>query len=177
MKPVAIWTRRASARSGTESFENTCATCHSPPRALQHQPPATWINEPHELENDPTTGPHARHHYSPTSRCLGSHMGWPDHDAGAPAARRTRLVRHRFWARRGPHAAGAAGRGQELGDTSRCDVFGVPRSDAAKLRLAVLAGWLRAAGVRVDLAYGDRGLKGAMRWWRGIGTSKPARSG
>ena len=33
----------------------------------------------------------------------------------------------------------------------------------AKLRLAVLAGQLRAAGVRVDLAYGDRGLKGAMR--------------
>jgi histidyl-tRNA synthetase len=27
----------------------------------------------------------------------------------------------------------------------------------------VLAGQLRAAGVRVDLAYGDRGLKGAMR--------------
>ena len=27
----------------------------------------------------------------------------------------------------------------------------------------MLAGQLRAAGVRVDLAYGDRGLKGAMR--------------
>jgi histidyl-tRNA synthetase len=42
-------------------------------------------------------------------------------------------------------------------------VFGVPLSEPAKLRLAVLAGQLRARGVRVDLAYGDRGLKGAMR--------------
>jgi histidyl-tRNA synthetase len=47
--------------------------------------------------------------------------------------------------------------------TARCDVFGVGLSEQAKLRLAVLAGQLRAAGVRVDLAYGDRGLKGAMR--------------
>jgi histidyl-tRNA synthetase len=39
----------------------------------------------------------------------------------------------------------------------------VPLSEPGKLRLAVLAGQLRAAGVRVDLAYGDRGLKGAMR--------------
>jgi histidyl-tRNA synthetase len=44
-----------------------------------------------------------------------------------------------------------------------CDVFGVPLSEQAKLRLAVLGGQLRAAGVRVDMAYGDRGLKGAMR--------------
>ena len=42
-------------------------------------------------------------------------------------------------------------------------MFGVPLSEPAKLRLAVLAGQLRASGVRVDLAYGDRGLKGAMR--------------
>jgi histidyl-tRNA synthetase len=53
--------------------------------------------------------------------------------------------------------------GKSVGETSRCDVFGVPLSDAAKLRLAVLGGELRAAGVRVDLAYGNRGLKGAMR--------------
>lgn len=39
----------------------------------------------------------------------------------------------------------------------------MPLSEAAKLRLAVLGGELRAAGVRVDMAYGDRGLKGAMR--------------
>lgn len=42
-------------------------------------------------------------------------------------------------------------------------MFGVGLSEAAKLRLAVIAGQLRAAGARVDQAYGDRGLKGAMR--------------
>ncbi|HEY6858050.1 MAG TPA: histidine--tRNA ligase [Mycobacterium sp.] len=52
---------------------------------------------------------------------------------------------------------------KDVGPTTRCDVFGVPLGEQAKLRLAVLAGQLRAAGVRVDLAYGDRGLKGAMR--------------
>ena len=52
---------------------------------------------------------------------------------------------------------------KDVGATTRCDVFGVPLGEQAKLRLAVLAGQLRAAGVRVDLAYGDRGLKGAMR--------------
>ncbi|MGV0627531.1 histidine--tRNA ligase [Mycolicibacter minnesotensis] len=56
-----------------------------------------------------------------------------------------------------------AAEGKTVGQTSRCEVFGVGLSAAAKLRLAVLAGGLRAAGVRVDLAYGDRGLKGAMR--------------
>jgi histidyl-tRNA synthetase len=53
--------------------------------------------------------------------------------------------------------------GKSVGETTRCDVFGVPLSEPAKLSLAVLAGQLRGAGVRVDLAYGDRGLKGAMR--------------
>jgi histidyl-tRNA synthetase len=53
--------------------------------------------------------------------------------------------------------------GKSVGETARCDVFGVPLSEPAKLELAVIAGWLRAAGVRVDLAYGDRGIKGAMR--------------
>jgi histidyl-tRNA synthetase len=53
--------------------------------------------------------------------------------------------------------------GKTVGQTTRCDVFGVPLGEQAKLRLAVLAGQLRAAGVRVDLAYGDRGIKGAMR--------------
>ncbi len=53
--------------------------------------------------------------------------------------------------------------GKSVGSAARCEVFGVPLSEAAKLRLAVLAAELRAAGVRVDLAYGDRGLKGAMR--------------
>jgi histidyl-tRNA synthetase len=53
--------------------------------------------------------------------------------------------------------------GKDVGQIARCDVFGVPLGEQAKLRLAVLAGQLRAAGVRVDLTYGDRGLKGAMR--------------
>ena len=53
--------------------------------------------------------------------------------------------------------------GKTVGDTTRCEVFGVPLGEAAKLELARLAAALRAAGVRVDLAYGDRGVKGAMR--------------
>ncbi|ORV99569.1 histidine--tRNA ligase [Mycobacterium kyorinense] len=53
--------------------------------------------------------------------------------------------------------------GKSVGVAARCDVFAVPLGEQAKLRLAVVAGQLRAAGVRVDLAYGDRGLKGAMR--------------
>jgi histidyl-tRNA synthetase len=46
---------------------------------------------------------------------------------------------------------------------ARCAVFGVPLGDAAKRRLVVLAAQLRHAGVHVDLAYGGRGLKGAMK--------------
>ncbi|WP_219412627.1 histidine--tRNA ligase [Pseudonocardia nigra] len=46
---------------------------------------------------------------------------------------------------------------------ARCEVFGVPLGDAAKRRLVVLAAQLRRAGVRVDIAYGGRGLKGAMK--------------
>ncbi|MGK2879890.1 MAG: histidine--tRNA ligase [Mycobacterium sp.] len=53
--------------------------------------------------------------------------------------------------------------GKAAGATSRVDVYCVPLGDAAKLELAVRAAALRAAGVRVDLSYGDRGLKGAMR--------------
>ncbi|HZC08694.1 MAG TPA: histidine--tRNA ligase [Mycobacterium sp.] len=53
--------------------------------------------------------------------------------------------------------------GKDVGQTSRCDVFGVALGEQAKLRLVVLAGQLRAAGVRVDLAYGDRAMKSAMR--------------
>jgi histidyl-tRNA synthetase len=46
---------------------------------------------------------------------------------------------------------------------ARCEVFGVPLGEAALRRLVVLAAALRRAGVRVDLAYGGRGLKGAMK--------------
>jgi histidyl-tRNA synthetase len=53
--------------------------------------------------------------------------------------------------------------GKDVAQTARCEAFGVPLGEQAKLRLAVLAGQLRAAGVRVDLAYGARGMKSAMR--------------
>jgi len=53
--------------------------------------------------------------------------------------------------------------GVPSGPTARVDVFCVPLGDTAKLKLAVVAARLRAAGVRVDLAYGDRGIKGAMK--------------
>ncbi|MBF6354399.1 histidine--tRNA ligase [Nocardia higoensis] len=53
--------------------------------------------------------------------------------------------------------------GKSAGSPARCEVFGVPMGDAAKQRLVVLAAQLRAAGVRVDLAYGGRGVKGAMK--------------
>jgi histidyl-tRNA synthetase len=53
--------------------------------------------------------------------------------------------------------------GRTVGVTARCEVFCVPLGAPAKLELAKVAAALRAAGVRVDLAYGDRGLKGAMR--------------
>jgi histidyl-tRNA synthetase len=46
---------------------------------------------------------------------------------------------------------------------ARCEVFGVPLGDAAKDALVAVAGRLRSEGVRVDLAYGGRGLKGAMK--------------
>ena len=48
-------------------------------------------------------------------------------------------------------------------DAARCDVFGVPLGADAKAELVDLAGRLRAAGISVDLAYGDRGLKGSMK--------------
>ncbi|AZZ82101.1 histidine--tRNA ligase [Gordonia alkanivorans] len=46
---------------------------------------------------------------------------------------------------------------------ARCQVFGVPLGADAKAELVGVAGALRAAGLSVDLAYGDRGLKGAMK--------------
>lgn len=55
-------------------------------------------------------------------------------------------------------AEGVAGR-----DAARCQVFGVPLGADAKTELVGVAGELRAAGISVDLAYGDRGLKGAMK--------------
>ena len=53
--------------------------------------------------------------------------------------------------------------GKAVGDAGRCEVFGVPLGEQATLELAALAAALRTAGVRVDMAYGDRGVKAAMR--------------
>ena len=53
--------------------------------------------------------------------------------------------------------------GKTIGDGARVEVFGVPLGEQAKTQLSVLAARLRAEGVRIDLAYGDRGMKGAMR--------------
>ena len=53
--------------------------------------------------------------------------------------------------------------GLAVGDPSRCEVYGVPMGSAAALRLAVIAGELRRAGIRTDMAYGGRALKTAMK--------------
>ena len=45
----------------------------------------------------------------------------------------------------------------------RVDVFGIPMGDAAKRHMVSLINELRAAGVAADMAYGNRGLKGAMK--------------
>jgi histidyl-tRNA synthetase len=57
----------------------------------------------------------------------------------------------------------AQAEGVSVGDQSRCEVYGVPMGAAASLRLAVISGELRRAGVRTDLAYGGRALKTAMK--------------
>ncbi len=49
------------------------------------------------------------------------------------------------------------------GSEPHLDAFLVPIGAAAKSKLVSLSAQLRAAGVRNDLAYGDRGLKGAMK--------------
>ena len=53
--------------------------------------------------------------------------------------------------------------GRPVGQSRRCEVFGVPLGEQSKIELARLAAELRAAGERVDLTYGDRGMKAAMR--------------
>ncbi|MCX2732335.1 histidine--tRNA ligase [Saccharopolyspora sp. NFXS83] len=53
--------------------------------------------------------------------------------------------------------------GIAVGDQARCDVYCVPLGESAKRRLVATAGGLRAAGVRADVAYGGKGLKGAMK--------------
>jgi histidyl-tRNA synthetase len=53
--------------------------------------------------------------------------------------------------------------GKTVGATSSCDVYCIPADTDAKLDAAVLARDLRAVGIRVDVAYGDRSLKAALR--------------
>jgi histidyl-tRNA synthetase len=57
----------------------------------------------------------------------------------------------------------AQAEGVPVGDQSRCEVYGVPMGADAALRLAVVAGELRRAGIRTDMAYGGRALKTAMK--------------
>ncbi len=57
----------------------------------------------------------------------------------------------------------AQAEGVQVGAESRCDVYGVPIGGAASLRLAVISGQLRRAGIRTDMAYGGRALKTAMK--------------
>lgn len=53
--------------------------------------------------------------------------------------------------------------GLDDADAARVDVFGVPLGAEAKKVLVSIVGELRTKNVRADLAYGDRGLKGAMK--------------
>lgn len=48
-------------------------------------------------------------------------------------------------------------------EAPRAQVFFVPLGADAKARSVTLVGQLRAAGIAADLAYGDRGMKGAMK--------------
>src|SRR6195952_3482083 len=57
----------------------------------------------------------------------------------------------------------AQAEGLAVGSVARCEVYGVPMGAAASRELAVLAGRLRGAGIRVDRSYGGRGLKAAMK--------------
>jgi histidyl-tRNA synthetase len=50
-----------------------------------------------------------------------------------------------------------------VGLQSRVDAYLVPIGEAARAECVMLAGRLRIAGVRVDLAYGGKGLKGSMK--------------
>jgi histidyl-tRNA synthetase len=53
--------------------------------------------------------------------------------------------------------------GVEVPVPPTCAVFGVPLGDSARRRLLVLVAELRHAGIAADMAYGARGLKGAMK--------------
>ena len=48
-------------------------------------------------------------------------------------------------------------------ESTRCAVFAVPLGEVATARLSAVVGALRRAGLAADMAYGGRGLKGAMK--------------
>ncbi|MGL4305428.1 MAG: histidine--tRNA ligase [Mycobacteriaceae bacterium] len=53
--------------------------------------------------------------------------------------------------------------GVSAANPARCEVYGVALGDQAKSRMVMIAGQFRASGIRIDLAYGGRGVKGAMK--------------
>ena len=53
--------------------------------------------------------------------------------------------------------------GVAIGDQPLVSVFFVPLGDAARVHSVATVGELRRAGLHADLAYGERGLKGAMK--------------
>ncbi len=56
-----------------------------------------------------------------------------------------------------------AAEGKSAGSVARCAVFGVPLGADAKAKMVAIAGELRGKGISVDMAYGNRGVKGAMK--------------
>ncbi|QAU52277.1 Histidine--tRNA ligase [Corynebacterium pelargi] len=52
---------------------------------------------------------------------------------------------------------------KQFGRQTRVDVYGVAMGEDAKRALMPMLNTLRAAGIRCDMAFGDRGLKGAMK--------------
>jgi histidyl-tRNA synthetase len=53
--------------------------------------------------------------------------------------------------------------GTEFTAPSRCEVFGVGIGETAERKIFTLIAELRRAGVAADMAYGGKGLKGALR--------------
>jgi histidyl-tRNA synthetase len=53
--------------------------------------------------------------------------------------------------------------GLTLGDSQLVDVYAVPLGEPARRRVALLVDELRREGVRADMAFGSRSLKGAMK--------------
>ena len=53
--------------------------------------------------------------------------------------------------------------GLDVGVGARVSVFFVPIGDAARIQSVTAAGELRRVGIHADLAYGSKGLKGAMK--------------